>query len=362
MRKLQRFFWALAIVPFVLVACDKPKNNDEPENSNEQTENPGDNDTPGNTHSGYWDVNRGKIVTPSGPLWTSSTVREGITYYAFSGTDEVSGLPQKAFAVDIDLSNPNYKVLLTLSTSDYTSNIHKSHNAIATINAGYESGSIFCRVNGINQYLIQNSTISDTGQDNWKSEGAFFINSSGQPGMVFVGSPKRDGVVTGIKDGTYANACKMQRKYYLAMDKTEFPYILSSAPSLIDDFEPIGIYFCDYSISDKDAEALNSENLEHHQRVRHPRTAVALTENNHLILFVVDGRRSSRKGMSCRELTNFLVKWFNPQYALNLDGGGSTTMCVEGLGDSRNVVNSPIDGGTSGQERKRDTHIMIVPK
>ena len=78
---------------------------------------------------------------------------------------------------------------------------------------------------------------------------------------------------------------------------------------------------------------------------------------------VVDGRQTNRNGMSCRELTKFMVKWFNPQYALNLDGGGSTAMCVEKLGDtSTNVVNSPIDSSKPGQERARDTHILILDK
>ena len=96
--------------------------------------------------------------------------------------------------------------------------------------------------------------------------------------------------------------------------------------------------------------------------MRHPRTAVALTENGHLILIVVDGRQTNRSGFSARELTRFLVKWFNPQYALNLDGGGSTAMCVEGLGDSRNIVNSPIQDNEPGRERARDTHIVILAK
>ena len=78
---------------------------------------------------------------------------------------------------------------------------------------------------------------------------------------------------------------------------------------------------------------------------------------------VVDGRQTTRKGMSCRELTRFMVKWFNPQYALNLDGGGSTAMCIENMGDSEtHVVNSPIDSSTPGKERARDTHIVIVSK
>ena len=54
---------------------------------------------------------------------------------------------------------------------------------------------------------------------------------------------------------------------------------------------------------------------------------------------------------------------------LNLDGGGSTTMCVDGQGDaSTNVVNYPVDNRTeSGHahdhlgERARDTFICIVP-
>ena len=180
--------------------------------------------------------------------------------------------------------------------------------------------------------------------------------------MVFVGSPKRDGVVSGIQGGTYAEAVKKQRAYYMGLAKAQYPYLLSSAPTLIDDFNPLGESFCDYTLTANQVNALNSENLERHQRVRHPRTAVALTENGHLILIVVDGRQTNRSGFSARELTRFLVKWFNPQYALNLDGGGSTAMCVEGLGDSRNIVNSPIQDNEPGRERARDTHIVILAK
>ena len=73
--------------------------------------------------------------------------------------------------------------------------------------------------------------------------------------------------------------------------------------------------------------------------------------------------------MSAYWLTQFLVKYFNPQYALNLDGGGSSTMCVENRGDeSTNVVNYPADNRTSsaaghnhGGQRARDSFIVIVP-
>ena len=320
----------------------------------------------GTTQNNPWDANRGKVVTPTPGKdgWTSSTVREGIVYYHLSGTEAISGVKQEVFVVDLDMNNPKYKVTLTrTSPSAYTSTVHKNHGAIATINAGYEAGSIYIRCNGTDYSIIPNVQIGDTKQDNWKSEGAFYIDTKGVPRLVFVGSPKRDGVVSGIKGLSYADAVRAQRTYYMkTLAPDAYPFLLSSAPSMINDYEPIGETFCDYTLSQSYAENLNSENLEHHQRVRHPRTAVGITENNHLILMVVDGRRTSRKGMSCRELTQFMVKWFNPQYALNLDGGGSSAMCVENLGNANNVVNSPIDGGNSGQERARDTHIMILEK
>lgn len=363
----------IAILPLLLNGCGGKDNHMDlpapPDNGTEQPIDDGGGNGNGNGNGGGstttnpWDANRGKVVTPSGTQWTSTTVREGITYYHFSGKDELSGQKEEIFAVDLDLSNPKYEIKLTrLASAAFTSQVHKSNNAIATINAGYEQGSIYIRSASIDYSIIPNVEIGKTEQDNWKSEGAFYITSTGKPGMVFVGSPKRDGVVSGIQGGTYAEAVKKQRAYYMGLAKAQYPYLLSSAPTLIDDFNPLGESFCDYTLTANQVNALNSENLERHQRVRHPRTAVALTENGHLILIVVDGRQTNRSGFSARELTRFLVKWFNPQYALNLDGGGSTAMCVEGLGDSRNIVNSPIQDNEPGRERARDTHIVILAK
>ena len=66
--------------------------------------------------------------------------------------------------------------------------------------------------------------------------------------------------------------------------------------------------------------------------------------------------------MNARELTLFLVTWFNPQYALNLDGGGSSTLCVKGEGDPvTHVVNYPTDDGQYNHsgERVRDAFIVV---
>jgi len=73
---------------------------------------------------------------------------------------------------------------------------------------------------------------------------------------------------------------------------------------------------------------------------RNPRTAVGYTANNNLIIVTVDGRETSSVGMTLTELANFMksVGCYN---AMNLDGGGSTVLYVNGR-----VVNQPqVKGG-----------------
>lgn len=75
-------------------------------------------------------------------------------------------------------------------------------------------------------------------------------------------------------------------------------------------------------------------------KARHPRTAVAL-KGNRVFLVTVDGRNKNSAGMSLPELATFL-KWMGMDDALNLDGGGSTTMWVKNFTDG-GVVNHPSD-------------------
>lgn len=73
---------------------------------------------------------------------------------------------------------------------------------------------------------------------------------------------------------------------------------------------------------------------------RHPRTMVGITEEGHLLLVVVDGRQPGyADGMSLFEL-RALAHSLGCTDALNLDGGGSTTMVIAGEGDN-GVVNKP---------------------
>lgn len=366
--KIRRIFIIAAFLP-LLWTCGGKEDVQElpppviptPDNPDDQEDDPDDQGKdPGNTTpEGAWEANRGKIVTPSGSGWTSKTIREGITYYTFSGKDPVSNDSQQAFAIDLDLNNPKYAVKLTYTTPTVvTSTVHKDHNAIATMNAGYEQGSIYIRVDGKDKSAIPSTVIGSTGVRNWKSEAAFFCDGERGIRMEPCGELIRPYVHPAAAEMS-SFITKQRNYYYNCTDK----YLISSSPMLIDDFKPVGETFIDYSISNWSK--LNSEEPQYHQRHRHPRTAVALTENNHFIMFVVDGRTNYSKGMSAKELTQFLVKNFNPRYALNMDGGGSTSLCVEGEGDaSTHVVNYPCDNSKHDHagERARDTHFIIVAK
>ncbi len=73
---------------------------------------------------------------------------------------------------------------------------------------------------------------------------------------------------------------------------------------------------------------------------RNPRTAIGYTKDNHLIMLTADGREGSSIGLTLFELAN-LMKELGCINAMNLDGGGSTVMYVQGQ-----VVNKPaVQGG-----------------
>ncbi len=77
----------------------------------------------------------------------------------------------------------------------------------------------------------------------------------------------------------------------------------------------------------------------------HPRTAIGLSRDAEtLYLITVDGRQTSSIGMTQTELADFLIEKgiYN---ALNLDGGGSTTMVARRLGyNNISTINSPSGG------------------
>lgn len=95
---------------------------------------------------------------------------------------------------------------------------------------------------------------------------------------------------------------------------------------------------------------------------RHNRTALGLKPDGTVILFTVDGRMKQSAGMSLNELEQTLL-WLGCTNAINLDGGGSTTLYLRGYPEN-GIVNYPTDNGRFDHkgERKVSNVIMIMEK
>ena len=93
-----------------------------------------------------------------------------------------------------------------------------------------------------------------------------------------------------------------------------------------------------------------------HMNRQHPRTAICRTSEEVIALFAIDGRHSDQAiGMSLLELANFMLD-HGCVDAINLDGGGSTTMWSREHG----VVNHPTDNGQFDNEGERILRTAII--
>ena len=85
---------------------------------------------------------------------------------------------------------------------------------------------------------------------------------------------------------------------------------------------------------------------------RNPRTGVGLTSDGRVLLVAVDGRQPGYSvGMSLRRFAK-LFESLGAEWAINLDGGGSTTFVLKGR-----VKNRPSDG----RERPVSSSIVLLP-
>ncbi|MGI8922944.1 MAG: phosphodiester glycosidase family protein [Fimbriimonadales bacterium] len=86
---------------------------------------------------------------------------------------------------------------------------------------------------------------------------------------------------------------------------------------------------------------------------RHPRTAIGYTASDEAIICVVEGRSSLSRGVTLDELALLMIK-LGCSDAMNLDGGGSSTMYLGGV-----VVNRLSDGAA---RRVASTLLLYAPQ
>lgn len=256
-----------------------------------------------------------------------------LVWYSFRG--EKFGAQQFVNVLSLDLSCKDYELdFVVLDRGDSLSSVAIKQDAVVAINGTYEWDASFVKADG---KVFSEITLPSDHLRYWKHEGAVAYDG------------KRVEIGYGDKSS------------YL---KNKMPDIFSSSPMLIDNYKPVGATFIG-DISNIDIRKLPSEDYRRHQGVRHPRTVVALTRSNRVLLITIDGRSKNSAGMSAKEVTEFLCEYFNPRYALNMDGGGSTTMYIKGSGESlTDVINYPTDNKRYDHygQRRVSTHILVKRK
>lgn len=90
---------------------------------------------------------------------------------------------------------------------------------------------------------------------------------------------------------------------------------------------------------------------------RNPRSAVAIKKKK-VLLITVDGRNENAAGMNLFELAHFL-KWLKTDEAINLDGGGSSTLWVNSL-PGNGVANYPSDNKKWDHDGERKVANVIL--
>ncbi len=93
----------------------------------------------------------------------------------------------------------------------------------------------------------------------------------------------------------------------------------------------------------KNCDMINPGELFHANNLN-PRSAIAITEDNQLIIIVVEGRDNRGSGMSIEQLTNYLMSNYNVKHALNLDGGLTSGIWYRSSKDPDTVyMSKPVD-------------------
>lgn len=279
--------------------------------------------------------------------WKKQALKSWLTHYQMKGFYAPFNSEQVVNVLDIDLNHPESNLVFFDSrpSDSLSSSVKKIPNAIAAVNGTYYEilrnkkfpadsvSSSFFKTDGKVQVDV---TVPRGHRLFWKHEGAFYYDAKHE----------KSGIVYGHNE---------------LYHELHYSNVVSGSPMLIYNYNPVGETFA--KPSNVPLNSLNYEDPARHQGVRHPRTAIAKTDNNHVLLITVDGRARQSAGMSAKELTEFIKTWFDPREALNLDGGGSTTMWLKDSKESSTgVINYPTDNKKHDHYGQRKIRSIIAIK
>lgn len=259
------------------------------------------------------------IAQPSGNIsWTTERLGNGIYWKSYKG-DALFDSKQNINLVEVFLDSitADFKLAHLVNNTQKTSEFAEQHDAVVAIN-----GSFFRE---------------DTGG----SLGFLKVNGN----IIFEGRPGRSRYQ---EDGAVAWSDKRKltilRKSQKGWKNADFENVLSSGPMLV--FKSKVQTFRDDPFHNN----------------RHPRTAVGITNDRRLYLVTIDGRSFQAYGMTMPELAQFFKVELGAEHALNLDGGGSTSMWIKHTTEN-GIVNYPSDNLEFDHKGERNVAnaFLIVP-
>lgn len=265
------------------------------------------------------DVNQPELSDKNG--WQTDTLREDVIWYKYSSSTDPEFANQNVNVISFNPKAKKGQAVLAYKKEKDSLSVFANRipEALAGINAAYfiekkdSADYMHLRLKGKD---IQQVKVPKTSIYWWKHQGMMTFNDAGTEFDIEF-SPED-------------------------FRKVKSSNIITGAPMLIDNFKPVGLTFADTTGMKLNLKKLHYEHYLKHQGVRHPRTAIAVTKHGNLLFITVDGRNAQAKGMSAKELTSFLKRYFNPKSAMNIDGGGSTMMWVKGQ-PHNGIVNYPTD-------------------
>ncbi|WP_316814168.1 phosphodiester glycosidase family protein [Pedobacter heparinus] len=308
--------------------------------------------------------------------WTSTTLASGLTWYKMKNIKFYARYSQltQAQNVHVLILDPSLfkfvvKTAAFASATTVTNLANPVPGAIAAINgtfgnrgssdtstSDFDYHASYIRLNGSKVVdadgVVWDNNVSYLSQYWWIHEAEFHWDfSTNVFGMSRANMTVHPHVYDGSAYSSYSN-------------------MISGSPLLVNNHTLVGLDTSYYSGYPGTKQGLT-------MRYAFPRTAIAVLDNNRIMLVTVDGHNTPDVGLTVQDLTMFLQLYFNPKYALNFDGGGSTTMAIKGYGDNGGVsgglgvVNypnwhsGPLPWPTTPYARQRislTNVLVVVPK
>ncbi|TYR34473.1 phosphodiester glycosidase family protein [Sphingobacterium phlebotomi] len=245
--------------------------------------------------------------------WKKTNVKKGVVWKQghfnnlFDGEQEIN-------YVEIDLKKNLKNLYLAAEPSELkpTSQLASEHGALVAINGGFFD----MKNGGATDFIqVENKVVNRTRKKTDRGNALLLLS-------------KKEIKIKAATDTLY--------------ESEHYPNVMLAGPMLVRSGNP-------YPLTKN---AFNDN--------RHPRTAVALTDDDKLLLFVVDGRNKSSHGMDLHELSSVL-RWLGAKEAMNLDGGGSSTLYIKGATEN-GLVSYPSDNKLFDHEGERAVANIIYIK